>query len=261
MEKPKTKVRRLRRAIFASAAGTNVEVTPAPSSEDTIPQRILDAIKELKPQKKFWLFALINSAFFLWLLTALFVTTGGTYISKRLECMKDAQDAVDRYNLLYDELGSRRWKTVDIIGNNDMSQALTLVRAIPADSDTFKGVTTMSLIRQFESIDKLIDGYHSRRIAEYGRLSVFRIFNGDTYDFSEKEYQRVKKDSLEALDNDDDFVTVSISPNCNISTIWHRYVSGEQTPILVATASPIPVPTPDELRIDRSDAYPYNPSH
>jgi hypothetical protein len=53
------------------------------------------------------LFAVINSAFFLWCLSALLLTIGGGYITNHQQCMRDADQLVERRNMVSKELSGR----------------------------------------------------------------------------------------------------------------------------------------------------------
>jgi len=57
--------------------------------------------------KRSRLAAIINSAFFLWCLTAVCVTFGGAYFSQVQKCMADADVLIDRYYQLVSEITAR----------------------------------------------------------------------------------------------------------------------------------------------------------
>jgi hypothetical protein len=88
-------------------------------------QRVLAAVEKPKSNR---LLAIINSAFFLWVLTACVVTAGGTYVASYQQCRKDADSEIDRSTKLERELYQRELNIRNIILTKahvaDMRQAL-----------------------------------------------------------------------------------------------------------------------------------------
>ena len=88
-------------------------------------QRVLAAVEKPKSSK---LVAVLNSAFFLWVLTACVVTAGGTYVGAYQQCRKDADSEIDRSTKLERELYQRELNIRNIILAKahvaDMRQAL-----------------------------------------------------------------------------------------------------------------------------------------
>jgi hypothetical protein len=52
--------------------------------------------------------ATINSAFFLWFLSAVLLTVGGGYITNHQQCMRDAEVLIERGDMIYHELNGRQ---------------------------------------------------------------------------------------------------------------------------------------------------------
>jgi hypothetical protein len=64
---------------------------------------------ERTPKRK--IFVILNSAFFLWILTASMLTVGGGYISQHAQCMADANKLIDRRERIKREIGDRKQKS------------------------------------------------------------------------------------------------------------------------------------------------------
>jgi hypothetical protein len=60
------------------------------------------------PPKRNVVLAMINSAFFLWCLSAVFLTVGGSYVANHQACMREADQLLERRNLIGNELLGRQ---------------------------------------------------------------------------------------------------------------------------------------------------------
>jgi len=80
---------------------------------DEFQQRVLAAVE--KPKRNRFL-TVINSAFFLWVMSALFLSIGGSYLTNHRQCLDDAEKIIERRNQLSVELQSR---------NNTVAHRLT----------------------------------------------------------------------------------------------------------------------------------------
>jgi len=69
-------------------------------------KRVLAALEGAKP-KKGRIGGIINSAFFLWLLSAVVITAGGAFFTKRQECLGEAHRVQDIWSKLARELYTR----------------------------------------------------------------------------------------------------------------------------------------------------------
>jgi hypothetical protein len=80
--------------------------------DDIFKNRVLAALE--KP-KKATLVTILNSAFFLWLLTLCVVSVGGAYLTSYQQCRKDAEDEIERNTKIQRELFQRELKIREII--------------------------------------------------------------------------------------------------------------------------------------------------
>ena len=68
---------------------------------DEFQQRVLAAVEKPKRNK---LLAVINSPFFLWVMSVLLLSIGGSYVSNYKQCRDDAEKTIERRNHLSQEL-------------------------------------------------------------------------------------------------------------------------------------------------------------
>lgn len=83
--------------------------------DEVFKKRVLKAIER---PKKSGVIRIINSGFFLWLLTLLVVTAGGTYLTSYQQCRKDAADEIEKNTKVQRELFQREVKIREIIFNS-----------------------------------------------------------------------------------------------------------------------------------------------
>ncbi len=77
-----------------------------PKYEKLRSRRRIPTLLEEPPNR---IIAILNSAFFIWLVSAVFVTVGGSYFSGIQKCTADAEGIIDRYDLLESEYYSREY--------------------------------------------------------------------------------------------------------------------------------------------------------
>jgi hypothetical protein len=76
-----------------------------PKYEKIRNRRILERAKRETVRSRLWM--LLNSGIFLWFLSAILLTIGGGYITNHQQCMRDADQIIDRRSRLNLELLSR----------------------------------------------------------------------------------------------------------------------------------------------------------
>ena len=86
--------------------------------DDIFKNRVLAAIEKPKESK---LVAVLNSGFFLWLLTLCVVTAGGAYLTSYQQCRKDAEEEIERSTRIQRELFQRELRIREIILNRPVS--------------------------------------------------------------------------------------------------------------------------------------------
>lgn len=175
--------------------------------DDQFRERLILAI-ERPPTVK--LFKVLNSAFFLWSLTAILLTCGGSYLTKRQECLRDFGKLSEAYDPLQDEIFHRRAGLVVAVRKvNDFEQLTELLKTQTSRDPSFSNVSLTELIFRRDRLVKSIDfsGYkpdnelrerlfehfsentdgegaasneasNSERTRYYRHTELWRVFNG-----------------------------------------------------------------------------------
>ena len=109
---------------------------------DEFQQRLLAAVENPERNR---LLAVINSAFFLWVMSALLLSIGGSYITNHKQCLDDAEKVIERRSHLSQELLFRDGALADRIAKaktlEEANQAgnTLLLRPPPAADQTKPG--------------------------------------------------------------------------------------------------------------------------
>jgi len=114
-------IAKVRRKAWPPLPRLPSKTATVPSNDDEFYRRVLLAV-EKPPRSK--LVAIINSGFFLWILTACVVSAGGAYLTSYQQCRKDADDAIERYTKVERELFQRELKIQGIILSNSSISAI-----------------------------------------------------------------------------------------------------------------------------------------
>jgi hypothetical protein len=80
--------------------------------------------KRLLTPKRNTVLAVINSAFFIWCISAALLTVGGGYVTNHQQCMREADQIIERRNLFSQELSSRRLAFSTALENATVLQKL-----------------------------------------------------------------------------------------------------------------------------------------
>ena len=92
--------------------------------------KVLDALDKQKNNR---FLSIINSAAFLWFLSALFVTAGGSYYTKYQECARQADETIDKFQHLNEELYIRRKAIFQAISDGaNMDAIRTSIKDLPS---------------------------------------------------------------------------------------------------------------------------------
>ncbi|MEW6450044.1 MAG: hypothetical protein AB1490_05310 [Pseudomonadota bacterium] len=217
-------------------------------------QQVLAALDKPKANR---LLAILNSAFFLWIMTAIFLTVGGAFFTAAQQCSIEANKQADLYSDLTSQIiyrGSRIREMIEQASNIEAikKNAGVLVREIPS----LREKPLLHLIRQRNQIlrqsepdsdDKRRDRWNihlsevsapvtnalgTAEITELDDLlSRFQDFVawGDTSRIVPADLPRLKAWAKLKLD----FETLSeteLTPNCGPSTVANRMI-GRSPPI------------------------------
>lgn len=103
-------------------------------------RRVLAAL-EKPPGNRFW--AVLNSGIVIWLLSTSVIVLGGGYITSHLQCLKDANQLIDKREIVLSEYNSLIQKYRDAIEKSTSSKDLASALIIKEPSDN--GLSNLSL--------------------------------------------------------------------------------------------------------------------
>jgi hypothetical protein len=123
--------------------------------DDQFRDRLISAI-ERPPTVK--LFKVLNSAFFLWSLTAILLTCGGSYLTKRQECLRDFAKMSEAYDPLQDEIFHRRAGLVAAVRKlSDFEQLAELLKTQSSRDPSLSNVSLTELVFRRDRLVRSID--------------------------------------------------------------------------------------------------------
>lgn len=116
--------------------------------------------KKQPDEKKRGALAFFNSPLGLWILSAIFLTVGGSYITKRQECLATARTNIELYRSLEREIYGRRLRILDDAASS--SNSIDFYKALESNSfaelKQFDGQTLSALTGQFDQMRSKIVG-------------------------------------------------------------------------------------------------------
>jgi hypothetical protein len=130
--------------------------------------RVLGALEKPNSNR---LLAIVNSAAFLWLLSALLITSGGSYFTKYQECARQADEIIDKFQRLNEELYIRRKAIFQAISDSGSIDAIrSSIKELPSIYVDLKPRTIRDLDAEFRKLNARID--HSQLDGLFTRLHV-----------------------------------------------------------------------------------------
>jgi hypothetical protein len=105
------------------------------------------------PDSRPW-WSFLNTSFGLWVLSALFITTGGAFISTRSECIREAESDIQLIHRLSSEIFSRRLRIITAAQETSNSiDFLKIARSTAfANFKEFDGQSMLSLVAQENAV-------------------------------------------------------------------------------------------------------------
>jgi hypothetical protein len=230
---------------------------------DEFQQRVLAALE--KPKRNRFL-GVINSAFFLWLMSALFLSIGGSYITNHRQCLDDAEKIIERRKHLSQELLSRNAALAARVSEaktlqeaNQEASALLMQQPPAANQDKRGSIFTDLFSRNYPEIQAEAETFTGRikyaehpdpTIAEHRKKSVETALDEKMY----KEIQQSPPDAGRKLKLMQveirffvasqmyktvlDLVAYDFRPNCSIINVA-KLAFGYRPPIVFAAVNPL----------------------
>lgn len=204
---------------------------------------IIKALEPAPEKKRFWLFALVNSAFFLWALSAIVLAFGSTYFSSRRQCMADARAQAEEYRLVVAELRARSDSIRKAIDRSSTREDLaTRVSKIGGFIPPFQATPTSQLeFRKLILEERVVNPKENGLTeilnalqAKSGNEWQKSYIEGDTdRQIDEHKFRDLKSYTSTYLMDRANTVLKGyvIKPDCNLKAIILNYVSGDQYPI------------------------------
>jgi hypothetical protein len=193
-------------------------------------------LKALEKPKQSRILKVINSPFFLWLLSALLLTLGGAYFAEYQQCNRDSAQIIDLFYRLTTELELRQKSIADAFAaSNNFEELRTALKTHDYIYSDLRERTARDLVRQKRQLSRRIsfDRAHSAAINIINsRFSVspreITQFGGAIYgeipsDVQASDFAAVKSYAsrilkLENLRSSTDSVT-RLSENCTPRTV------------------------------------------
>ena len=118
-------------------------------------RRLLAALEKPKPNR---LIAVVNSAVFLWLLSALLVTFGGTYFASHQACIQDGDRAVERWHRLTREISVRHEELLFVVASaKTISSIRDAIPKLPSVYFELRERTLFELTRERSLLSNEVD--------------------------------------------------------------------------------------------------------
>ncbi len=219
--------------------------------------KVLDALDKQKNNR---FLSIINSAAFLWFLSALFVTAGGSYYTKYQECARQADETIDKFQHLNEELYIRRKAIFQAISDGASMDAIrSSIKDLPSIYVELKPRTIPDLDAEFRKLNARID--HSRLDELIARFQVsdptvtpfqMKTFGSIALGIVAKSWPETALDNLKYFAHryqvsfERGYLAVRYTeffPNCSFSTVSHLMLSTSKPDLVQAIPHPLYVNT------------------
>jgi hypothetical protein len=218
--------------------------------EKRFQDRVLAALE--KPRKN-RILLIINSAFFLWLLSASVLTFGSFYFTTYQQCVRDANSDSDKYFRLAREVFNRKEYVASVVAKTkSFSELIKYLKPLPYVYVDFKDRSLFDLQRELNKIEIKIDkadirGWILQTGAGYEGIAV--------NDRDLRQYQSILNGEVGSGIGDDEYLvlndfiqnyyylghrdfrivqTTNLSPNCSATTVL-GILLGASTKIIQAS--------------------------
>jgi hypothetical protein len=146
----------------------------------------------------------LGSPFILWILTAIFLTIGGSYFTKRQECLQNTRSDINQFLKMTIEITHRRTRL--LAGLETSSNPIDFLKVVRSNSYSsykdFDGQTLESLVFERERLFPKINSRSVmglvRRNPNDGRSMLYDLLQGGIFvkGYTDSEFQSMKADPL-----------------------------------------------------------------
>jgi hypothetical protein len=228
-------------------------------SDVNFKKRVLAALA--KPNKS-KLVSILNSGFFLWLLTLGVVTTGGAYLTSYQQCRKDAEEEIERNTRIQRELFQRELRIREIILTSpSVAEMRNQLKQPNSYYPEFSGFPILLLQESNAAfLNRVIDLKLSippgMRMPRPEMIALFPISRGQIPDaITDKDIPLLREYAMTMLAQANPvplpgYGLSPFQPECGIRTLWGRFSVDPATKIVRAyTGKPtlpnvLPLPQP-----------------
>ena len=235
--------------------------------DERFKKRVLAAIE--KPEKSS-LVAIINSGFFLWLLTLCVVSAGGAYLTSYQQCRKDAEDEIERNTKIQRELFQRELKIREIILTSPtVAEMKNQLKQPNSYYPEFSGFPNLLLQESHAAfLNRVIDLKipTNRPPPRPELLNLYPVSRGQIPDgITDKDIPLLREYSMTMLAQANPiplpgYGLSPFQPECGITTLWGRFFFDPATKIVQAYTGKPTLPNVLPLPPDSLQAKP-NPVH
>lgn len=222
-------------------------------------KRVLAAIDKPKKSK---LVSILNSGFFLWLLTLCVVTAGGAYLTSYQQCRKDAEDEIERNTRIQRELFQRELKIREIImSSSSVAEMRSQLKQSSSYYPEFSGFPILLLQESNAAflnrvIDLKLNIPPSTPLPRPEMIALYSISRGQIPDaIADKDIPLLREYALKMLAQANPvplpgYGLSPFRPECGFQTVWGRFFFDPATKIVRAyTGKPtlpnvLPLPQP-----------------
>jgi hypothetical protein len=227
-----------------------------PVDDNAFHQRLLAAVEKPRTGR---LLTILNSSFFLWILTACVVSAGGVYVTSYQQCRKDADDEIERNTKIERELFQRELKIREIIMTRlsvaDMRAALLQPNFYYPEFSGFPNQILRESDASFLNRVKDLKIPSHQDIPRNELLNLFQVSNGRIPDnLTDKDIKLLQEYAQKMLAQArpiplPGFGLSPFEAACGPRTLLDRFFSGASVRIVRAYHKPelprvLPVPDP-----------------
>lgn len=179
---------------------------------------------------------ILNSAFFLWLLSAILFTIGGAYYTTYQRCTNDSLLIVDRFQKLARELHDRqRYIASATLASARIDDLRTKLQSIPYVYAEYKNRTLWDLQREFNKMRDKIHGlkehallvnvddpnsFTPKEMTEYGSIVVGVLPQNINDDRDLPTIKKITAYFSNGLDDEfSSYASLAITRNCSIGRV------------------------------------------
>jgi hypothetical protein len=170
--------------------------------------------------------AVINSGFFLWLISALFLTFGSALYQGRLQCNQESAKQRDTLAITQEEINDRIFFFLDVASKAKSPQEFNAaLRARRPLYDQFRNKTLLDLTRDQKSIASFLSSEDASKVQSATGLVLLTARATDAY-INAVDAQKLAILKAFSGSNDETPPIISVGPNCSLAATVRQMLLG-----------------------------------